>query len=147
MTSKGKQQGGGPESKAASRNLKDLADQSQLDFELEFFGGILDRHGDYVDVLRVMGNNLTLKGRAGDGLEIDRRLVRLKPQDALAHYNLACSYALIKRTDAALQALRRAIELGYRDFRYMRQDHDLDTIRDDPRYRQLLQEYVEPSDS
>jgi Flp pilus assembly protein TadD len=146
MTNQGKQQGGGPEPKASARSLKDLADQSQLDFELEFFSSILNHHPDYVDVLRVMANNLTLKGRVRDGLEVDRRLVRLRPQDALAHYNLACSYALSKRHDAALQALRRAIELGYRDFRYMRQDHDLDAIRNDPRYRQLIQEYEEHSE-
>jgi tetratricopeptide (TPR) repeat protein len=138
---KGKQQNPGPDAKSGQPSLKQLAEQSQLDFELEFFGGILERHADYVDVLRVMGNNLTLKGRTKDGLEIDRRLVRLRPQDALAHYNLACSYALTRRTEAALQALRRAVELGYRDFRYMRQDHDLDAIRNDPRYRQLLQEF------
>ena len=141
MASKGKQQGEGSGSTIPSRSLVELADQSQLDFELEFFGQILERHSDYVDVLRVMANNLTLKGRTQDGLEIDRRLVRLRPRDALAHYNLACSYALIRRTDAALQALRRAVELGYRDFRYMRQDRDLDSIRNDPRYRQILQEY------
>jgi len=138
---KGKQQNPGPDAKSGQPSLKQLAEQSQLDFELEFFGGILERHADYVDVLRVMGNNLTLKGRTKDGLEIDRRLVRLRPHDALAHYNLACSYALTRRTEAALQALRRAVELGYRDFRYMRQDHDLDAIRNDPRYRQLLQEF------
>ena len=33
------------------------------------------------------------------------------------------------------------VELGYRDFRYMREDRDLDTIRHDPRFRQLLREY------
>jgi len=31
------------------------------------------------------------------------------------------------------------VELGYRDFRYMREDHDLDSIRHDPRFRQLPQ--------
>ena len=123
------------------RRLADLAEQSQVDFEIEFFSGILDRHPDYVDVLRVMGNNLTLKGRVREGLEVDRRLIQLRPTDALAHYNLACSYALLNRRDAALRALRRAVELGYRDFRYMRQDRDLDSIRDDPRYSELLREY------
>jgi tetratricopeptide (TPR) repeat protein len=116
-------------------------DQSQLDFELDFFGGILERSPDYIDVLRVMGNNLTLKGRYGQGLQIDKRLVQLRPRDHLAHYNLACSYALLKRPDQALKSLRRAIELGYRDFRYMREDHDLDSIRHDPRFRQLLREF------
>ena len=43
--------------------------------------------------------------------------------------------------DKAAAALQRALELGYRDFRYMREDRDLDTIRHDPRFRQLLREY------
>ena len=76
-----------------------------------------------------------------EGLKVDRRLVRLRPTDALAHYNLACSYALSKRTDQSLRTLRKAVELGYRDFRYMREDRDLDAIRHDPRFRQLLREF------
>jgi tetratricopeptide (TPR) repeat protein len=116
-------------------------DQNQLDFELDFFSRILERHPNYVDVLRVQGNNLTLKGRFVEGMQIDKRLVQLRPTDPLAHYNLACSYALLRRPDQALKILRRAVELGYRDFRYMRQDPDLDSVRHDPRFRQLLREY------
>jgi tetratricopeptide (TPR) repeat protein len=121
--------------------LARLLEQSQLDFELGFFGGVLDRNDGYVDVLRAHGNNLTLKGRYIDGLEIDKRLIQLRPSDALAHYNLACSYALLKKPEFALKTLRRAVELGYRDFRYMREDRDLDAIRHDPRFRQLLREF------
>lgn len=117
------------------------AERSQVDFEIEFYEGVLERLPDYVDVLRVMGNNLTLKGLYAQGLQIDRRLVQLRPHDELAHYNLACSYALLKRPEQALKTLRRAVELGYRDFRYMSEDHDLDTIRHDPRFRQLLHDY------
>ena len=116
-------------------------DQSQIDFELEFFGGVLGRQPDYVDVLRVMGNLLTLKGRFAEGLHLDKRLVQLRPNDALAHYNLACSFALMKQLDQSLRTLRKAVELGYRDFRYMQEDHDLDSIRKDPRFRKLLKEF------
>jgi len=141
MAQQGKFSNEGSEHISTSAPLARLADQSQLDFEIDFFGGILKRHTDYVDVLRVMGNNLTLKGRYAHGLDIDRRLVQLRPRDPLAHYNLACSYALLKQTDQALRTLRKAVELGYRDFRYMREDHDLDAIRHDPRFRQLLRDY------
>src|SRR5256885_15825961 len=84
--------------------------QSQLDFELDFFEGVLHRNPDFVDALRVHGNNLTLKGCFADGLKIDRRIVALRPHDALAHYNLACSYSLLKQVDLALRMLRKAIE-------------------------------------
>jgi tetratricopeptide (TPR) repeat protein len=141
MPQHGKYSNEGPEHTSTGHALVRLADQGQLDFEIDFYGGILERSPNYVDVLRVMGNHLTLKGRYAHGLVIDKRLVQLRPSDPLAHYNLACSYALLNRTDQALRTLRLAVELGYRDFRYMREDHDLDGIRHDPRFRQLLREY------
>jgi tetratricopeptide (TPR) repeat protein len=141
MAHQGKQSNQGSESPSVGPSQVRPPEQSQHDFELEFFSNILKRYPDYVDVLRIMGNLLTLKGRYADGLQVDRRLVQLRPTDALAHYNLACSYALLKRPEQALKTLRRAVELGYRDFRYMREDHDLDSIRHDPRFRQLLREY------
>ena len=141
MAQQGKHSGEPPESDVASSTLVRPPDQSQLDFELDFFAKILDRHPNFVDVLRVHGNNLSLKGRYADGLAVDKRLAHLRPGDPLAYYNLACSYALIKKNDLALKTLRRSIELGYRDFRYMREDRDLDSLRNDPRFRQLLREF------
>jgi|SRR6266436_3655515 len=141
MAKQGKKSNEGSEPISAGSSPARPTDQSQLDFELEFFAGILERNPGYIDVLRVMGNNFTLKGRYGQGLQIDKRLVQLRPNDALAHYNLACSLALLKRPDQALRALRRSIELGYRDFRYMLEDRDLDSIRRDPRFRQLMREF------
>jgi tetratricopeptide (TPR) repeat protein len=141
MSSKGNHSGDESQSTSIGSAPVRAADQGQLDFELEFYGRILERFPDFVDVLRVQGNNLTLKGRYAEGLQIDRRLIQLRPNDALAHYNLACSYALLKKVDPALKMLRKAIELGYRDFRYMREDRDLDAVRHDPRFRQLLREF------
>jgi tetratricopeptide (TPR) repeat protein len=130
-----------PSQPPAASQLARLAEQSQIDFEVDFFGRILESHPEYVDVLRAHASNLTLKGRYADGLGFDKRLVQIRPGDPLAHYNLACSFALLKRRDQAIKTLRRAVELGYRDFRYMREDRDLDAIRQDPRFRQLLREY------
>jgi tetratricopeptide (TPR) repeat protein len=142
MSSQGKPSGDKAASTStASAPSRSAEKQSQLDFELDFYEGVLNRNPDFVDALRVHGNNLTLKGRYADGLKIDRRLVDLRPRDALAHYNLACSYALLKKVDPALRALRKALELGYRDFPYLREDRDLNAVRKDPRFRQLLREY------
>jgi len=141
MALPGKSSHGGSDSSFTGTPPPRSPDRSQLDFEIDFFTGVLERSPDYVDVLRVMGNLLTLKARYGDALHVHKRLVQLRPQDALAHYNLAGNYALLKRKELALTTLRRAVELGYRDFRYMREDHDLDAIRQDPRFRQLMHEY------
>ncbi len=118
-----------------------LAERSQLDFELEFYGKLIALIPGFTEVLRVQASNLTTKGRIADGLAIDRQLVATRPSDPTAHYNLACRYALLKQPDQALGSLRKAVELGYRDFGFMEEDQDLDSIRKDPRFRQLVREY------
>jgi tetratricopeptide (TPR) repeat protein len=139
MSSQGKQSGGASISTGEQR--APVKQESQLDFELDFFEAILNNNPDHIDALRAHSNNLSLKGRHADSLKIDRRLVDLRPKDALAHYNLACSYSLLKKVDLALRALRQAIELGYHDFRFLREDRDLAALRKDPRFRQLLREF------
>jgi tetratricopeptide (TPR) repeat protein len=118
-----------------------LAERTQLDFELDFYGKVLSGVPDFADALRAQACNLTLKGRMREGLAVDERLVAARPTDPTAHYNLACRYALLKQRDEAITALRKAVELGYRDFEFMQEDHDLDSIRKDPRFRKLLKEY------
>ncbi len=128
-------------SRLAPVTLAQLAERSQLDFELDFFAGVLQEAPDFVDALPAHAGNLTLKGRYEDGMAVDQRLIQLRPADFMAFYNLACSLALLKQPDQAIKTLRRAVELGYRDFRYMKQDRDLETIRRDPRFKQLLREF------
>ena len=55
------------------------AEQDQIDFEIEFFGAVLERLPNYVNVLRQMGNILTLRGRYAQGLQIDKRLIQAAP--------------------------------------------------------------------
>ncbi len=118
-----------------------LSDRSQLDFEVEFFAKVLTAAPSFAEALAAQAVNLTTKGRLQDGLTVDKQLVAVRPTDPTAHYNLACRYALLKQPDLAFGSLRKAIELGYRDFRFMEEDHDLDSIRKDPRFRQLVKEY------
>jgi len=122
------------------RNRK--AESEQTEFEIKFFSDVLERYPDYVDVLRAFGNLLTKQGHHEEGLEVDRRLVRLRPLDAVAHYNLACSYCLLRKHDQALAELRKAFELGYCDFAYLRKDRDLESIRNDRRFKALIREFA-----
>ncbi len=107
-------------------------------FEIEFFEAVHRRCPDYVDVVGLLGGLYTKVGRIADGLRMDRKLVKLQPTNATAHYNLACSFALSNRPLDALDTLRVAYKLGYTDYEWMRQDPDLDALKQHPDYQSLL---------
>jgi Flp pilus assembly protein TadD len=109
-------------------------------FEIAFYEAVLRRDSGYAEVLEILGGLYTKAGRVADGLRMDRRLVRLQPDNSTAHYNLACSLALCRRKSEALRALRRAVELGYRDFEWMSQDPDLEILQPQPQFRALLEQ-------
>lgn len=126
---------------ATSGRLAAIAQQDALDFEIAFCEQLLRALPDFVEVLQVLAENYRLRNRQQEGLAVDLRLAELRPQDPRVHYNLACRYALLRQTDMALRTLRRALELGYRDFRFLEQDSDWDLLRKDPRFQKLIREF------
>jgi tetratricopeptide (TPR) repeat protein len=108
------------------------------EFEIGFFESVLQREPNYVAVVEILGGLYTRQGRIADGLKMDRKLVKLQPKNATAHYNLACSLALSKRKSDALRELRQAVQLGYRDFDWMQQDPDLELLKEHPEFQALL---------
>jgi tetratricopeptide (TPR) repeat protein len=107
-------------------------------FELRFFESVLKRDPGYADVIEILGGLYTKHGHIAEGLRMDRKLVKLQPDNATAHYNLACSLALAKRKADALRTLRQAVELGYKDFDWMEQDPDLEGLKLHPAFVALL---------
>ena len=65
-------------------------------------------------------------------------IVGAMPRYPVPLYNLACCESLAGRTDEALEHLRQAIELmdGMRS--YAQSDSDLDPIREEPAFKELL---------
>ncbi len=109
-----------------------------LAFDIDFCEAVLRSQPENLAALEALGNAYTRVGKIDEGLEIDRRLVRLLPESAVAHYNLACSLSLLARVDEAVETLERAVRLGYRDFDYLERDPDLENVRRDARYKAIV---------
>jgi tetratricopeptide (TPR) repeat protein len=113
-------------------------ERSQLDFELKFLGEVLERLPNYTDAIRVHATNLFTKGQLKECLLLEQRMVELRPHDPDARYSLACRYAMLHQSDLAIETLRQALELGFTDLRSMIQEKQLESVRRDPRFRELL---------
>jgi hypothetical protein len=83
--------------------------------------------------------SLRQAGRLEDGRTIMEQLIAEKPDYWAVTYNAGCFEALGGDKDAAFAHLRRARELDAEAAApYFREDSDLDSLRDDPRFQELL---------
>ena len=127
----------GEQDKHRARLLK--SDERQyLLFCLEFCGQILERRPNHLEALELAANHYTEMGYFNDGLELDRRLAALRPNDPGVLYNLSCSLALTGSVQDALDCLSLAVAKGYRDYKHMSTDRDLAPLRSQPRFGELL---------
>jgi tetratricopeptide (TPR) repeat protein len=79
--------------------------------------------------------------RQEKAVECYKMVIKLDPEArAGAYYNLACSYAKMKKIKEAVDAVAKAADEGYDDWRWMLKDGDLDPIKENPRFKAIIEE-------
>ncbi len=109
---------------------------------------MLDRHAEAIPVfeeaLEQQPNDVNLllalawsqkrTDRIDLAAESIRRALHIEPTNPLLHYNLSCYCALLGEHDAAVESVRKAVELNP-EFRGMiPTETDFDAIRDNPQF-------------
>ena len=119
---------------------KNRTEADTSNFEIGFYEGILEKQGDFIEALTVLGDLYTKKGMFKKGLDVDKRLSRLRPDDSIVLYNLACSYSLVGEIDNSFETIKQAVAVGYTDYQYLEQDADLRNLLADSRFQKYLGE-------
>jgi tetratricopeptide (TPR) repeat protein len=126
--------------KSSTRKSRASREQARaLDVQIKFMEGIVRRDPRYVEALQLLGDNYTKRGRYNEGLGVDEQLAELEPENPLVFYNLACSYSLTDQCDQAAAAVEKAIQLGYRDFKWLAKDPDLRKLREHSGYKRIAE--------
>jgi tetratricopeptide (TPR) repeat protein len=128
---------------------------------------------DHPEVLFLLGiatqNQAQIEMRMGDGPDVEEMFMKsaqyfhklhdltkefapgIRSQAAVAIYNEACVHSRRKASDKALKALEESLELGFADTKAnadnLAVDADLNPIRDDPRFKELMAKYQKPKSS
>jgi len=93
---------------------------------------------DDARALYIGANGLVSLGQIEEGLEWARLARELQPNEPMALYNLACVYSLAGETDDAIDCLAACIDNGFSYRDWAEHDSNLDAIRNDPRFAELM---------
>jgi tetratricopeptide (TPR) repeat protein len=77
----------------------------------------------------------------GDGArshQLAERAISMRPQDAMVLYNVGCVFSMLGMTAAALDCLEKAVANGLTQKGWYVNDNNLDPLREEPRFRALL---------
>ena len=126
-----------PERKQSKSKGLTRREARDLDVKITFMEGVVRRDPRFVEALQILGDHYTRRGDFDRSLRVDKQLSRLEPGNPLAFYNLACSHSLNAEFELAASALECALELGYRDFKWLDQDPDLRGLREHDLFRDI----------
>ncbi len=115
--------------KVCRRSKLTRREERDLNLEIQFMEGLVQRDPRYVEALQVLGTDYARRGDFGSGVKVDEHLARLRPRDPIVFYNLACSYSLTRQLRRAADALGQALDRGYRNYRFLMKDPDLANLR------------------
>ena len=74
-----------------------------------------------------------------EAIDAFSRSIGLGYRQATAMYNVACGYALLNDKENALFWLDRSLAVGFDRADLLRDDSDLDPVRSDPRFKEIVQ--------
>ncbi|HSP17338.1 MAG TPA: M56 family metallopeptidase [Thermoanaerobaculia bacterium] len=131
--------------------LRQMADDLRLVHKWSLFEGdwvdVLPRFRDmtrkYPNIGRSwfnLGYAALQAGQNAESISSFKRALDLGYRGSTTMYNIACAYARSNQPDAAMEWLQKARSAGFKLSNYIDNDQDLNSLRSDPRFRELRKE-------
>ena len=98
----------------------------------------LDLNPDDPRALYMGAMSLSALGESEKARDWNRRALAMDPDDPSVLYNIACAFSLEGQVAEALNALEKALVHGFGHWQWIENDADLDPLREDPGFINLL---------
>jgi adenylate cyclase len=99
------------------------------------------QHPEWSRPAQLVAAVLASIGRGEEAREWMERALAIDPDDNLALYNAACTFAQLGEKERAIELLQRwAPNAGLEKRLWLRNDADFEPLRDDPRFKQVLKD-------
>ncbi|MBI4574734.1 MAG: alpha/beta fold hydrolase [Planctomycetes bacterium] len=96
-----------------------------------------DREAEYLTAFEE-GLDLLRARRDAESMARFQRCIELYPERPDAYYNIACAHSLAGRKAEAVEWLSRSLDHGFDDLGHIAEDEDLDPIRGEAAFHELL---------
>ncbi|AFY70375.1 Tetratricopeptide TPR_1 repeat-containing protein [Thalassoporum mexicanum PCC 7367] len=90
-----------------------------------------------------LGVSLYFEGKLEEAIDSYDKAIEIKPNYAVLYYDRGGLYSLQGNVIKAIQDLKKAIELDSTHLNMVKTDKDFDNIRDDDRFKALIQSFEE----
>jgi len=105
---------------------------------LQFYPGYLEKNPDDSRA-RIFYAQLLVRNEKVEQAKIETTTaLDLSPNDAIMLYNAACVYSIIDEKQLAIKTLENAVAGGFEHFDWIKRDPDLENIRKDNSYLELI---------
>ena len=99
----------------------------------------LQLRSDFPEALTNRGATYSQLRQYKEALADFEKSLQLRPDHPGTIYNMACLFSLMRKPEEAISYLEKAIALGEKFRQDAATDSDFDNIRDDPRFRRLIE--------
>ena len=94
---------------------------------------------DFIHALFNLAKAYSIKGEYGKVVSTCNKVIELQPDVSSAYYHIASAYARQNRIDDAIDWLKKAVNRGYDKWDFIKNDKNLESIRNSSYYRKLTE--------
>jgi Flp pilus assembly protein TadD len=116
---------------------KDKVEEA-LQAGLQVYPRYLSQHPDDARGHIFFAHALVQAGKIEEAKLEAAKALELSPGDPVMMYNAACFYALMGEKRLAIESLKNSIAAGNENYEWLKRDPDLDSIRNEPEYIELM---------
>jgi len=98
----------------------------------------LSQHPDDARAHMLFAVDLALTEQNEEAKNEAAKAIELNPTDPLMLYNASCFYSQLGEKQISIETLKNAMTAGYQDYEWIKRDSDLDNIRNEPKFLELM---------
>lgn len=131
-----------PELVAMMQKAQSLLGQQKFSEAETILRSAMESFGDKPGPLYLLGYSLHAQKKYEDALVMYEKASAFPRVKINCLYNMACIHSLQNKPDEAFSTLNTAITAGFKNFGQLQGDSDFDNIRNDPRFKKLLPQWL-----